>query len=281
MTAWRTPAATASAKKGSKNRVRPAIPSASRCGLNAGSSSVSSISPFIILMKASTPTALTSGSAKGSSIRGLGPFEAIARRAATAVAVAPTLDARSQLSPSVRLVSLAAIRNLLSAGCNNGDDVAERGQFVVGRKRATVVAEEFSSSAGDHLPAAVAEILRDVVPLALVEQTRQINIAAKVGPPIVHRLAAFGHRRAGQRVVLGGKSTAGCTERGDVVEEPILCFRWQVHQQALCAPGCRFGVVKTAVAQRSRPVFAQVNASRATLGRRFGAQPRHGLGFER
>ena len=56
-------------------------------------------------MKASTPTALTNGSANGSSINGFGPLDAIARRAATAVAVAPTLDARSQLSPSNRLLS--------------------------------------------------------------------------------------------------------------------------------------------------------------------------------
>src|ERR1700691_4513659 len=131
MTAWRTPAAAASAKKLSKNRVRTAIPSASRCEVKAGSSSASSISPFIILMKASTPTALTKGSAKGSSIRGFGPFDAIARRAATAVAVAPTLDAKSQLSPSYRPVSFAVIRDLLSAGCGKGDDVAEPGHRPV------------------------------------------------------------------------------------------------------------------------------------------------------
>src|SRR5277367_2101577 len=176
------------------------MPSASRRGVNAGSSSASSISPFIILMKASTPTALTSGSAKGSSSRGLGPFDAIARRAATAVAVAPTLDARSQLSPSRRLVSPAAMRNLLSAGCNNGDDVAECGQFI-GRKSATVVAEEFSSSAGDYLPAAVAEVVRDAVALTLVEQPGQIDVAAKIGPSIAHRLAALGHRGTAIRVV--------------------------------------------------------------------------------
>ena len=93
-------------KKESKNRVRTAIPSLSRCGVNAASSSADSISPFIIRMNASTPTAFTSGSANGSSISGFGPLDARARRAATAVAVAPTLDARSQLSPSYRLVSV-------------------------------------------------------------------------------------------------------------------------------------------------------------------------------
>ena len=73
---------------------------------------------------------------------------------------------------------------------------------------------------------------------------------------------------------------AGGAERGDVVEEPVLRFGRQVHQQPLGAPGRRLGVVKTAVAQRSRPVVAQVDADRAALRRRFGAQLGHGLGFE-
>src|ERR1700756_693476 len=152
MTAWRTPALKASVKKSSKNRVRTAIPSASRCEVKAGSSSVSSISPFIILMNASTPTALTNGSAKGSSINGLGPLDAIARRAATAVAVAPTLEARSQLSPSCRPVSFAVIVRPpiceLSASGDDGDDVAERGQRVVVGEDATVVTEEVPAIAG-------------------------------------------------------------------------------------------------------------------------------------
>src|ERR1700731_4580905 len=183
MTAWRTPAAAASAKKLSKNRVRTAIPSASRCGVNAGSSSASSISPFIILMKASTPTALTSGSAKGSSISGFGPFDAIARRAATAVAVAPKLDARSQLSPSCRLVSLAAIITSLfrelAAGCDDGDDVAERGQLLVGGEGTAIVGERFPSWSAGNLPTPT-EILGDVVALALVEQPRHVNVTAQI-----------------------------------------------------------------------------------------------------
>src|ERR1700749_873581 len=252
MTAWRTPASAAARKKESKNRVRTAMPSLRRRGVNAGSSSASSISPFIILMKASTPTALTSGSAKGSSISGFGPFDAIARRAATAVAVAPTLDARSQLSPSCRLVSLAAMVTPLScesaAGCDDGDDVAERGQFVVGGEPTAVVSEQFPSWAGAHLPTPTAEILGDVVALALVEQPRHVNVTAQIGPPLVHRPTAFGHRRTGIRVIFGGQLASGGAERGDVVEKPILGFRRQVHQQPFGAPGRRFGVVEAAFA---------------------------------
>ncbi|GJO51948.1 hypothetical protein NJB1604_40350 [Mycobacterium marinum] len=53
-------------------------------------------------VKKSTPTARTSGSANLSAIKGLSALVAIARAAATIVAVAPTLVAKSQLSLSVR-----------------------------------------------------------------------------------------------------------------------------------------------------------------------------------
>jgi hypothetical protein len=53
------------------------------------------------LVKKFNPTARTSGSANGSLITGLGRRLAAARAAATMVAVAPTLLAKSQLSRSV------------------------------------------------------------------------------------------------------------------------------------------------------------------------------------
>ncbi len=62
------------------------------------------MSPRAIRMKKSTPTARTSGSANGSSISGSVSRDAAARAAATSVAVAPTLDAKSQLSLSVRVI---------------------------------------------------------------------------------------------------------------------------------------------------------------------------------
>ena len=58
--------------------------------------------PSSIVTKNSIPTARTKGSANGSSISWRGSLVAIARPAATIVAVAPTLDAKSQLSSSLR-----------------------------------------------------------------------------------------------------------------------------------------------------------------------------------
>jgi hypothetical protein len=80
--------------------VRTAIPSTIdwiRTG-EAFSIASTSRSPSIILVKNSTPTARTSGSANGSLIKPRGSLVAIARPAATMVAVAPTLDARSHSS---------------------------------------------------------------------------------------------------------------------------------------------------------------------------------------
>src|SRR5271168_2379580 len=58
--------------------------------------------------------------------------------------------------------------DLLSASCDDGDDVSECGQcFVVGED-ATVFTEELAATAGRHVPAAVCEIVRDVVSLDLV-----------------------------------------------------------------------------------------------------------------
>ena len=60
--------------------------------------------PSTILVKASMPTARTNGAANGSSNSGCSTLVAMARPAATIVAVAPTLEARSQLSPSARAI---------------------------------------------------------------------------------------------------------------------------------------------------------------------------------
>jgi len=61
-----------------------------------------------ILAKKSTPTARTSGSANWSLISGFALRVATARAAATMVAVAPTLEARSQVSPSNRALLICA-----------------------------------------------------------------------------------------------------------------------------------------------------------------------------
>lgn len=113
MTAW-GPAAGVW-KKSSKNLVRTARLRVIRVMPNAACSS-GSASPAAILVKNSTPTARTNGSAYGSWKSGSGSRQAAARAAATSVAVAPTLDSRSQLSSSVRVIlkALCAVRILLS-----------------------------------------------------------------------------------------------------------------------------------------------------------------------
>src|SRR6201999_2334310 len=99
------PAAIASWKNPSKNGVRTLIMLVICCrphGSSGASISAALMSPPAHLARKSIPTARTSGSANGSSITGLSAFVAIARAAATIVAVAPTLEARSQVSLSVR-----------------------------------------------------------------------------------------------------------------------------------------------------------------------------------
>ncbi len=86
----------------------PLIMASTRSGVLSPNGDAST-SPSIILTKNSMPTARTSGSANGSSIRWRGSLVAIARPAATMVAVAPTLEARSQVSPSRRVESVLAI----------------------------------------------------------------------------------------------------------------------------------------------------------------------------
>jgi hypothetical protein len=104
MTTCRMPAEVASTKNWSKNRVlavRRSVIFCSPHGASAMSTSTGSSSPVAQRVKKSTPTAFTSGAAYGSSINGFAAAVACARAAATMVAVAPTLVARSQLSLSV------------------------------------------------------------------------------------------------------------------------------------------------------------------------------------
>jgi hypothetical protein len=75
------------------------MPSTASSSMSAGSSS-----PAASRAKKSMPTAFTSGSAKGSLISGSSLLVATAGAAATIVAVAPTLEARSQVSLSLRAI---------------------------------------------------------------------------------------------------------------------------------------------------------------------------------
>jgi hypothetical protein len=99
-----------------------AIASAKRRNPLASSSlrSRGSSSPPAILAKKSTPTARTSGSANWSLISGFELLVATARAAATMVAVTPTLEARSQVSPSNRALLIcvhACHPKLLDRNC--------------------------------------------------------------------------------------------------------------------------------------------------------------------
>ena len=70
--------------------------------LKLPSMSTASSSPAAIRVNRSSPTARTNGSANGSEMADRGRLLAAARAAATIVAVAPTLLAKSQVSSSVR-----------------------------------------------------------------------------------------------------------------------------------------------------------------------------------
>jgi ABC-type sugar transport system ATPase subunit len=76
--------------------VRTLAPSIHTCSTK----SLGVTSPAASRVRRSTPTARTSGSANGSSMSRRSARVAITRAAAAMVAVAPTLDARSQVSPS-------------------------------------------------------------------------------------------------------------------------------------------------------------------------------------
>src|SRR4029078_2084720 len=93
-------------KKSSKNLVRTAITVVISSAVPPLSISDRLSSPSANRVKKSIPTARTSATANGSLISGSGCLLATARAAATIVAVAPTLDATSQLSAAVRASTL-------------------------------------------------------------------------------------------------------------------------------------------------------------------------------
>ena len=71
------------------------------------------MSPSTTRVKKSMPTARTSGAANGSLMMGSVSSVASARAAATIVAVAPTLEARSQLSVSLRVMPTLSVNTQL------------------------------------------------------------------------------------------------------------------------------------------------------------------------
>src|ERR1700722_411646 len=97
--------APAAAKKASKNFARTAKTSGIQPVPTSPPTLAKSSSPRASRAKKSTPVARTSGSANGSLITEPGRRLATALAAATIVAVAPTLVAKSQVSSSLRFIA--------------------------------------------------------------------------------------------------------------------------------------------------------------------------------
>src|SRR6516162_4154472 len=119
-----------------------------------------------------SPTARTSGSASGSSSSASGPCDASARDAATMVAVAPTLDAGPQVSPSVRplLMGAAHVEHVAHA------------HVVVLERRKSVGREQFSDAGAVQRPAAVAQVRGRLVALFEVDEPRHVEIETVRAP---------------------------------------------------------------------------------------------------
>src|ERR1700739_1099456 len=215
------PAAVASRKKSSKNLVRTASTSIIPAGLGCGSPGASSgISPSRICVKNPMPTARTSASANGSVINGSGALLASARAAATIVAVAATLGARSPLSMSVR----ATVSSLPQYSADV-DDITER---LVGLAEfETVLGEQISRGTAGRLPAVGFQILGGFVAVAEIDELGHVEVETVLSPSVRDRLHAF---LGGFRVdvvvagdALGGEPAALRRERGAVVDQPGLC----------------------------------------------------------
>src|SRR5882757_5898984 len=194
-------------KKSSKKRVRTVICSRIAARVTSGSvvSAVAVVSPSTSLTKVSMPTARTNGSAHGSSRRASGPWDAIARKAATAVAVAPTLEARSQVSPSV----LAMVVLLLLSGGDDGQRRADRRGFFGIGELAAVAGPHFGPGAGGHLPTTSGQVVDHRFAVARIEQVRQFDVEAMVDPGLADGVGTFTDAGPGVRVVLGGQLTSG------------------------------------------------------------------------
>src|ERR1700722_2161579 len=202
------------------------IPSTIACvrsGDEFGSSEKSS-SPSIIFVKKSSPTARTSGSANGSLIRPWGSLVAIARPAATSVAVAPTLEARSQLSSSLRVISALFQRR--------GDvaHVPEYSHRLVFRESESIALVQLRGRVGGHLPAVAGEVVDHDAALALIEQIGRVEVETGALPSLADAPHAFLGEGVRVRDVLGGELASRRAERGDVVEQPVLGLRRQVGQ---------------------------------------------------
>src|ERR1700709_1857251 len=121
---------------------------------------------------------------------GLSCSEATARAAATIVAVAPTLDARSQVSPGDRCDSNEAmVTALLHPLCVQIDHLAEGGIVALGRFQA-VSGEQVRVALAGGLPAVLGEVGACILAVVEVDQSRHVEIQAVAFPPLVIALHA-------------------------------------------------------------------------------------------
>ena len=217
---------------------------------------------------------MTNGSANGSLMSGSGCLDASARDAATPVAVAPTLDARSQVSPSVR----AMTKSLLSF-CDDGQRITHRRELVVVREFRPYSREHLRPGPRGHLPAVSCQIVDDMVALTRIEQIGQVDVEPVLLPFVTGAAArwpmlapASGWYSVASLLpgalsaVMSSKSRSWASAAGT----PAI----------LGAPRRRLAVVESAAAQRCRPVFAQIDGHRAALRGRCRADGRHRLRLE-
>src|ERR1700733_8569677 len=182
MPVWAAPV-----KKSSKNLVRTAICSVRVLRFSIGSSSRLR-SPSKMRTNGARPTARTSGSAKGASSSGPGPPGAHARAGATMVAVAPTLEARSQLSSWVR--GIERLLFLVGQRAADIETVGER-QIVFYDRRKSVGREQLPDGAAAHLPSVIGQVYRCFVALAEVDQLGHVEVEPVFTPTLRNGPHAF------------------------------------------------------------------------------------------
>src|SRR6202008_2685683 len=173
-----------------------------RSGVRFSIASISS-SPSIILVKKSTPTARTSGSANGSLIKPRGSLDAMARPTATKVAVAPTLDARSQLSSWAR--GMENPSQTLRKGRGDIAHVAEGGCHLVLGKFKPIARIQLLGGMGCHLPTVGGQVVDDDAALAPVEQVGRVEVEPEALPPLADALQTLVGERVGVGHVFGGQ----------------------------------------------------------------------------
>ncbi len=151
------------------------------------------------------PTARTSGAANGSSMSAFGSVLAIARAAATIVAVAPTLDATSQLSVSERVIDHRR-------GAADVAQVGERRRLSSNGANPLSVNSSLTLLPLD-LPAVVGQIRGRLLAVSQVDEVGEVEVEPVLAPTLGRRLhlldGLLDVGRVDRRHALGGQPAAG------------------------------------------------------------------------